>query len=380
MGTRIRITLAAVVLASAGFAASPALAGAPSAQAVPMGFGQPSQIPWSSVGHAWLLAQWQAGTPRPHHPVPSYLVLVAPTGQRYIVLREDHQLATATFTAWSGDGSRALFVAQSGGATTMLIVDLRTGAISSSFVMPLPSNVNYQNAGFTRPDGLALDVLNYGSHDVLSRYSLAGQAQISYPAAFSSVGRFDGSWLSSADGTTLVMGAGHGLAIVSNDGVTSRQLVIHQASSCYPLRWWSATVVLAQCGPEPRLYEFPIHGSAPVALTRKPVPPDNGDIGAWRVGSHVYVQVASACGYVYLARLNGADPVMVHVPGVPTGHSVDVVGASQSSLALEASLACQGHPSLIWFTPASNSVKVVLGPPVTGGNIGQVFIYPPPLG
>jgi len=387
MRVRMAVALVACVLGAASVFASPAGAGHAPAGQVPHGFGTAAEVPWGSVGGGWLLVGWQAGTPAPHHAVPSYLVLISPTGQRYLLMREDRALAAATLAAWSGDGSRALFASQTASRTTMQVIDLHTGTLSSSFVVPTSRAVNYQSASFTRPDGLATDVLTFvqsggtsaNGHDELTRYSLQGQPETTYPHAFPAVGRFVGSWLASPDGTSLVLGAGKGLAVVSNAGAILRQVVIHGASSCSPVRWWSRTTVLAQCGPGP-LYVFPVDGGAPAALTRKPVPPDSGDISAWHVGRSVYVQVASACGYVYLARLVGADPVMVHVPGVPTGHTVFVVGVSQRSIAVEASLACQGHPSLMWYTPSTRSVKVVFGPPINGGVIGTVLIYPPPLG
>jgi len=34
----------------------------------------------------------------------------------------------------------------------------------------------------------------------------------------------------------------------------------------------------------------------------------------------------------------------------------------------------------MWYTPSTRSVKVVFGPPINGGVIGTVLIYPPPLG
>ena len=94
------------------------------------------------------------------------------------------------------------------------------------------------------------------------------------------------------------------------------------------------------------------------------------------------MQVASACGYVYLAQLHGATPVMVHVPGVGSGQSVYGVGASGSAFALRAArkAGCGASASLQWYTPATRSVRVVLGPPVTGGNVVAAFLYPPPLG
>lgn len=384
--SRFRITaLCALALAVASAIAVPASAGSAAVRVSPRGFGPPSQIPWGSVGSGWVLTDWATGRPSPHHSVASYLVLTNQAGQRYLVLKESGTLAYADLLDWSGNGRSALFYAETNaGRTTLLVVSLRTGAIEHSFVVPTSSTIDFQSASFTRPNGLAVVVSTYTTHAVLKRYSLSGQSLVTYPSALASVGKLDGSWLYRHDGTVLAIGAAHGLAIVANDGAPTGRLYFANSSYCQPKSWWSATVVLATCAvgvhSESRLFEFSIAGGAPRALTRVNVPPDYGDISGWRVGGHVYVDVASACGYVYLARLVGAAPIMVHVPGVPTGYSILVVGASNSSLALTASIACHGGPSLLWYTPSSNSTRVVLGPPVTGGVIGVSLPYPTRLG
>lgn len=373
----------ALVVAATG---SPAVAGpTPTSRVAPHGFGTPSEIPWASVGTGWVLTSWgPAATQSAHAKVP-YLVLSNQSGQRYLVMKETGPLARATLLSWSGDAQRALFdVETNAGVTTLFVVDLHTGVVADSFVVPTSASDNFQSAGFTRPDGFAVIVDTYTSHPILTRYSLSGQAQGTYPTAFSSVGRANGSWLYSPDGTELVLGAMHGLAFVSNGGTSLAQLQLKGSSYCAPQRWWSATVVLASCmvgaHSEDRLFEFHVGEKTPAALTRVNVPPDDGDLSGWRVSGRVYVQVASACGYVYLARLVGSAPIMVNVPGVPSGNSVYVLGASTTALALEASIACQGHPSLLWYTPQSNSIRIVFGPHVTGGQLGTSLVFRPPFG
>jgi hypothetical protein len=365
---------------------SPALAGSSlTSKIAPRGFGTPSQIPWASVGRGWMLTNWApAAAPSAHYKV-LYLVLSNQAGQRYIVMKESGPLARADLLDWSGDAQRALFdIETNSGVTTLYVVDLRTGAVANTFVVPTSATDNFQTAGFTRPQGLAIVVDTYTTHAILTRYSLGGQAEAVYPTAFSSVGRANGSWLYSPEGTELVLGAVHGLAFVSNGGTPLAQLPLKGSSYCTPQRWWSATVVLATCSvgahSETRLFEFHVGEQSPDALTRVNVPPDDGDLSGWRVSGRVYVQVASACGYVYLARLVGAAPIMVNVPGVPSGHSVYVLGASNTALALETSIACQGHPVIGWYTPQSNSIRIVFGPHVTGGQLGISLVFRSPLG
>jgi hypothetical protein len=385
--TRIRIAaLCALALAAASAVASPAFAG-PAAPTVARvshgGFGTPSQIPWGSVGSGWVLTQWasaQGGATSA-----TYLVLTSVAGQRYIALQDRAPYGHAQLLDWSGDGQRALFHTQTkpGGFSTLLVVNLRTGAVTNSLNLSKSQTNEFQSAGFTRPSGLALVVADYTTHLVLTRYSLSGQSQVTYPYSLASVGKL-GGWLYRPDGTELALGAEHGLAIVANDGTASRGLHLSGSSSCTPTSWWSATIVLATClvGPhsEARLFEFPVAGGAPRALTRANIPPDYGDFSGWRVGGHLYVNVASACGYTYLAKLVGAAPIRIQVPGVPAGHSVHVVGATSSSLAITATLACHSLSSLLWYTPSTSLTRVVLGPGATGGTILVSVAYPARLG
>jgi TolB protein len=329
-----------------------------------------------------VLTSW---SPKPKSTNPTYLVLTNQLGQRYIVLKETGALTHSLLYDWSGNGQSALFVSQTGaGKPTMFVVDLRTGLITNTFDVPTSNTNNFQTAGFTRPNGFGALVETYTTHAVLTRYSLSGVPAVTYPYAFSSVGKINGSWLYKPDGTELILGAKSGLAIVANDGTVRSQLRLPDSSFCMPQSWWTATVVLASCQvgthSGQRLFEFNVAGGAPRALTRNNVPPDSGDLSGWRVDGHVYVNVASACGYVYLAKLVGAAPIMVKVPGVPTGHTVNVVGASNTSLALMASIACQGGPSLLWYTPSSNTVRVVLGPRSIGGQVGESVAYPRGVG
>lgn len=218
--------LSALALAAASIvASSPALAGSSpaTAQVTAAGFGTPSQIPWASVGKGWVLTDWTAGV-LGHPAVSSYLVLTSQFGQRYIVLKKTGPLAHAELLDWSGNGQSALFDTQThAGVTTLLVVDLRTGAIADHFVVPTSDSDNYQSAGFTRPNGFGVIVATYTTHYILTRYSLSGQPQVTYPSSAASVGKLTG-WLYQPDGSKLALGGSHGLAIVANDGTTVRAL------------------------------------------------------------------------------------------------------------------------------------------------------------
>lgn len=344
--------------------------------------GGPGAVPWGEVGQGWLLATWQPVLPSRHHPgSDQYLVLTSPTATRYLIAR----LASpdAELVAWSGDGQRALLVSSTP-ATRLSVMDLRTGTIVHAFDFHSTNSVFFETAGFTRPDGYALDVSTQtNNHQLLTRYSVDGAPLENYPTAFSRIGTFTGSWIPSPDGTRLVMGASHGLAVIDNaGGAVLSQLPIGGAADryCVPVRWWTATVVLARCGSAGQLFEFPVAGGTPRALTERPVAPIAGDLGAWHVGTSVYVQVALGCGAVWVAHLHGAVPTLVHVPRVSMAHSLFVVGTTSTSLALQSTLVCQHGVSLLWWTPSTNAVQVVLGPPVTPGGVNGALAYPTPFG
>ncbi len=382
MRSRLAVSMLAVsiTLAAGGVGAAASVRAAASA-ATPRTEhpGPASAVPWTLVGKGWVLATWEptdvARSPR--GATKNELVLLSPSGARYglAVLPADAELV-----AWSGDGERAL-LDEGASQTTLKVLNLRSGSTEQGFTLPDPSSVFYESAGFTRPDGFALMVgTQTDDHQLVTRYAFDGARQLNYPTSFGTLGASTGSWLSSSSGTELVLGARKGLAIVANDGRVLRLLPSPHAAYCVPLRWWSAAVILARCGSLPRLYEFSAGGGAPRALTRRPVPPDDGDLAAWHVGAAAYVQVASACGYIYLAKLKGDAPELVHVPGVPTSHSVLVDGVSGTSIVLQASVACQSGSSLLDYTPSNDRARVVLGPPATKGSVGEAVVYPTPLG
>jgi len=195
-------------------------------------------------------------------------------------------------------------------------------------------------------------------------------------------GTFNGSFAASPDGTQLVMAGNSGLALVGNDGGLLRALALPAgAQFCTPVRWWDTVRVLISCTgaqPNPQLWLLPVSGAAPTTLTATPVAPDLGDLDAWPLGSDTYVQSASGCGAVYLAKVNpdrSTSPVTV--PGVAEGDSVVLLGATGNQLALQASLSCGGGKSLFWFQPASSAETVLLGPPLNGGAVLKAIPFPP---
>lgn len=357
---------------------------------LPMGAqGAVSAIPWAHVGSGWLLALWGPNSgagagPFPAGDVPTsqettMLFLVDPLGGRYLVATLAPP-APSSLAGWSGDGRRAILTTFNGSQTTVTQIDLTTGQTSNQFA--LDGNVSY-----TRPTGLAVlatsSTATTPTITTLQRYSMNGSLQQAYPTSFGQVGAFDGSVLSSPDGTQLVMGAAKGLALVRNDGSLVSQLPVAGATNCTVTRWWSTGVALASCyasASSPQLYEVPISGAAVTTLTGPPVAPDYGDLNAWEVGNKVYLQNAGACGSLFLGELqsNGTSSE-VTVPDVDSGSSVVVIGTDGSRLALQATVGCGSGISAMWFNPTENTTSVVLGPPVNGGGVIAALVYPSPL-
>jgi len=380
--------LGGLILAGCGSSPS-ATVQSPAARGVQL---RVSAIPWGHLGPGWLLAMWNRnrGTaPGTHargnvaNPINS-LFLVDPAGGRYLIARYATQ--NQVLSGWSGDGRRALLVSTAA-STHLTEIDLSTGLIADTFVLPTSNSVFFEAVSYTRPQGLALLITTQTNNaQLLQRFSLAGSLQRTYPNRFSAVGTFAGSVLSSPDGLQLALGTSKGVALVDNDGTVVSQVRVPGASYCTLKRWWATGVALASCSASSsvqRLYEVPVTGGAVTPLTASPRSPgpDLGDLNAWAVGSSVYLQDAGGCGYQYLAKLQpDALTKPVVVPGVVRSDSVFVLGVANGKLALQATVACGSGQSALWFDPATNASSVVLGPPLNGGGVQVALPYPDPMG
>jgi TolB protein len=354
-------------------------------------------VRWSEVGPGWMLATWSPvpGTapgvePPPGEPTrdegATTLYLVNPAGGRYAITNfpPSGEKAQPELVDWSADGSHALFQTGSADPATpsmAIIVDLHTGTQTTLRVHGSPR--------FTRPDGKALLLTaypdGYTGPASLDRVDLAGNRQLTYPT--DKLGsQFSAGYLSTPDGTVLILGTDAGLAVMGNDGTAGKTLPVADQTDCAPLRWWDgglATTVLARCegtGYTSRLWLVPVNGDAPSALTAPndgQKGPDLGDANAWRIPSGTFVQALSGCGRVYLAKLNAdGTTTPVSVPKLDEGHSVVVVGVNGDHLNLQAKLACGGGESLVDYNPAANTSTVLLGPSVNGGGVIDAVPYP----
>ena len=334
-------------------------------------------VPWSQVGPGWVLATWspisgqRPGTTPPGEPTyqtaATTLYLVDPAGGRYAIttFAPPGDGSRPELVDWSGDGSRALFTSGGPGSPTVLTeVDLHSGAQATFTV-----NSTHVSPRFTRPEGKAvlLETPGYNSQGSLERVDLAGNHQLTYPVAHDFRG-----YLSTPDGTQLVLGTDAGLAMMGNDGVPGKALPIAGQKDCAPTRWWDsgATVAVARCSDQ--LWLVPTNGTTPTPLTAPndgKTGPDYGDTNAWQVPAGTYTQALGACGVIFLAKLNADGTTSpVKVPNVQ-GATIIVVGANGGDLDLQAKAGCGGGQSLVDYNPSAGTSTVLLGPPVNGGGV-----------
>ncbi|MDT5046529.1 MAG: hypothetical protein QOG75_2385 [Mycobacterium sp.] len=346
-------------------------------------------VPWSQVGPGWMLAMWSPVSGR--HPgdeapagEPTYeaaattLYLVDPEGGRYAITTfpPPGNGSTPELVDWSGDGRRALFSTEGHRSSTVITeVDLHTGA-QTTF------NVDGKNLspGYSRPDGKAVLLADWGyasRTSSLERVDLAGNHQLTYP-----VGQDFHGYLSTPDGTQLVVGTASGLALMGNDGEAGKVLPIAGQKDCAPTRWWDAdaTTVVANCGEssQSQLWLVPIAGGTPTPLTAPnngQKGPDYGDITAWQLPAGTYLQVSGACGVIFLAKLN-ADGTTSPVSVPNTQGSISVIGVNDGHLDLQARAGCGGGQALLDYNPAAGTTTVLLGPSVNGGGVISAVPYP----
>jgi TolB protein len=314
-----------------------------------------------------------------------YVYLVSPEGDRYLIASEPD---TVSLAGWSGDGKRAVLTSfGSREKISLSELNLSTGTTYDTFRPHQSNAVLFASVSYSRPTGQRLlitsQVNNYTQ--LLQRYSLSGSLLQTYPHTFSQVGKFTGHFAESPDGTQLALGTTNGMALVNNGGTVARQYHIPGVQSCTPTRWWAPRIVLASCIRQTprsfaqRLWEIHLDTGAAAALTATPTGMDLGDLNGWAIGHNVYVQSAVGCGAGYLGRLlPNHHTAFVHVPRVRQG--VYVFGATDSQLAIQGFTGCtSGGQSALWFDPATNTSTIVLGPPVTGGNVESAYTYPDPL-
>ena len=229
---------------------------------------------------------------------------------------------------------------------------------------------------------------------------MQGNPQLSYPTEdLGGAGPFSGEYAASPDGTQLVLGTANlgnelvprtdnSLVVLGNDGTVIRRLAAPMPEAmCKPVKWWTPQTLLAQCvaerGSANQLWEVPLDGGAPTALTAvnsgqgddPAFKGDLGDVDAWKLPSGVFLQSLGAGCDRFLSRLTSdGHATRVKVPDVAAG--AVVTGATNGRLVLRDQKNCRGTTSLVSFDPATNTSTVLLGPPVNGGSVNGSILHP----
>ncbi|MGO4446220.1 hypothetical protein AB4Z42_22995 [Mycobacterium sp. 2YAF39] len=342
-------------------------------------------VPWDDVGPGWTLATWTLDPyvpgepPATDKPTDTTLYLVDPSGERYpITTFPSHGDGYGPKLAdWSGDGQRALI--NDADSATTIVVDLHTGEQTTA---PFAADDRF-DPRFTLPSGEALLLAhdNGAQPPTLERVGLGGERELLYPT--DKLGSpFTGNFLSTPDGSQLVLGLDAGSVVVmGNDGTVGRTLSVPGANWCGPERWWdeSGETLLVGCrsngGDLPQLWLMPLDGRAPTALTAPN--PGKGDFNAWQVPAGTFVQTAWQCSTYVLEKLNtDGTTSQVTVPGTDPGGSVFVIGVSGDDLIVRAAASCGPGQALIDYDPAENTSTVLLGPSVNGGSVTDALAYP----
>jgi hypothetical protein len=357
------------VLFTAGTTAGVAAAAQPATPATPASAAR-AAVPWDHVGPGWILAQDTTARPGGGASGPVTLDLISPSGTRYQLARWPDSRFAPALLAWSPDGKRALFQVFSGkgGAEELT---LATGQ-ASTFVLPGMANP----IGYTTPDGLNIVAGRpSGNNTSLARYTLSGRLAHSLGTST------DGTVLYQPSGTEFLTGASHGLKLVSNEGTPIRTLPVPgtTTSSCTPVRWWTASTVLASCeqphSDGPQLWLVPVGGARPQALTppRKVSSGDLGDLDAWTLPSGLYLQAAGPCAVLQIFKqARDGSITLVKVPH--TNGDNDVLTALGARLLIQAPTSCIGSNSLLWFNPATHAEQWLIRAPAN--QIGVTVAIP----
>jgi len=360
----------AVLLAAGTTAGVAAAQPATSAAAAPAAFSARAGVPWDRVGPGWILAQDTTAHPGGGRSGPETLDLISPSGTRYQLARWPDSRFAPVLLAWSPDGKRALFQVFSGKGGVEELT-LATGQ-SSTFVMPGMANP----IGYTTPDGLNIVAGRpSGNNTSLARYTLSGRLARSLGTST------DGTVLYQPSGTEFLTGASHGLKLVSNNGTQIRTLPVPGTTtdSCTPVRWWTASTVLASCDPPhgdgPQLWLVPVSGARPQALTppRKVSSGDLGDLDAWALPSGLYLQAAGPCAVLQIFKQARSGSItLVKVPH--TEGDNDVLTALGARLLIQAPTSCIGSNSLLWFDPGTGAEQWLIRAPAN--QIGVTVAIP----
>jgi hypothetical protein len=261
------------------------------------------------------------------------LVLVSPTGeQRTVYSRRVRHHLTFLLADWSVDGATALLSVPGPTGGSLLRIDVATGAVVQAIDVPLLNNA------ILDPAGTGVIVTRFKSE----RSSTLGLVSISWAGVVTRLrNRVTGQLVAGPPGTVLTADGKRGrqqLLLSTTTGAVVNQF--RGKGYCSPVRWWDATHVLETCSDSYDLYLVDPSAGTVSRLTKGHGRGDYGHLDARAVGSDLYVQVAGACGYTYVAKVTHGSTRPIKVDGaVGNVVMVNVVGGS---LVLEHAASCDG--------------------------------------
>lgn len=251
-----------------------------------------AQIPWSQVGPGWYLAAPHSATLS----AGNALYLVNPIGGRYLIT--DHlPHATDDVAGWSPDGTRAMLARQENNHRILSELELATGRVLHTFDIGDTAFVSY-----TRPQGRAILVTRFdGKNELLQRLGTDGRHQLTYPTTLPGFGKVGFPLLYNADGTELLVGGDHGIALLGNDGRLIRELPAPAGAwHCWPAKWWNSSTVQETCdSQESTRYSVllqPVAGGQPEELAGASETYPLGFADAWRYSEGTLLSEGTGCG------------------------------------------------------------------------------------
>ena len=365
VGSVLTAGLLSACTVTVGF--SPGAASAPAASdTVAAGqTGSRSQVPWNLVGPGWVLAQYEGAGTAPHDTATT-IYLIDPAGGRY-QLYQFPPGTSSMLVDWSAATRQALFRYP----TTQ--INLVTGTVIAT------SDLGGLNPMYGQPNGL--DIVG-AAQNRLFQIDLTGQ-KVKVLAYHTSAARP----VYAPGNATLAAGSNVGLALVRTSGGVIHWLPVPGASpgSCSPVRWWSATIILAACASGTggsRLWLVPADGRRPTPLTPQGGT-GRGPVAGWRLPSGLYLQVVNSAGFNVIARQSGGGTLTpVPVPG--TGDDI-VLTTLGSRLLIEAAdlgtvpgglTGITGGGSLLWFDPATGAEQWLVKAPAQQNGVLVAVPFP----
>jgi hypothetical protein len=268
--------------------------------------------------------------------------------------------------AWSGDGRRVLLSGQLTrmGASVNEVVDLTTGEITPIAGLPAAG----VPIDFTRPDGLELlNLVTLGARDVLQRRTLNGGK----PVTLASDLNPGTSPVSTPDGQALYVSEPGGIKLVSNLG-TGPVATVPDSAGCAPVRLWTRSELLAQCGDlggtigHGHLEVLPVAGGHRRLIANDVAQPITININAFAVGKDIYTATSGGCGAGPIGRI-GPGGAFYPITSTSEPPVYGVLTSNGTELAAKATdYGCENGPrvSLVWLNPQTFRTRTLFS--VTG--------------